>query len=118
MTHRVQIVLVAFAPTLNPPKDFRILLVGERSELPNFFLREKEFCQGVADALLQKYTAIKPTWIQPRQIGVFDNTEKGIVSIGYGCIIPETTKLHEDARWVSLDEVKDNEIVRYIVPRL
>ena len=108
----VEIALLAVAPNLRAKGEFRFLLCSHPGglALPYSSLSAGNICGAVAADLLKKYTGIDANngWVQLRQTGVFDNPSGDHITVTFGCVIPETTELRNDARWVSFADIKDD----------
>ena len=112
----VDIVLLVTSVNLGSKGDVRFLLIESNGDLflpTHPHTGKKETSKEVAADLLYLCTGLKALingdgWVQLKLGGVFDDLEKQKLTIGFTCLIPESTQLvYPHAAWFSFGQLME-----------
>ena len=57
--------------------------------------------------MAKEYIDVEVEWLDIQQVGFFDKEEEDTVMLAYRVRIPSTVSMHEEPRWVTMEELKD-----------
>ena len=56
--------------------------------------------------MAKEYIDVEVEWLDIQQVGFFDKEDEDTVMLAYRVRIPSTVSMHEEPRWVTMEELK------------
>ena len=57
--------------------------------------------------MAKEYIDVEVEWLDIQQVGFFDKEDEDTVMLAYRVRIPSTVSMHEEPRWVTMEELKE-----------